>query len=83
MRDDVEERYIFPRTLTEQNTLIGIPLDRGYRWTDSTVYRDLLQPESGRFDCQTSVLVCVNPLQKGTSGFLICVLASAGTEQSV
>lgn len=32
MRDDVEERYIFPQTLTEQKRLIGIlsmrlPLD--------------------------------------------------------
>ncbi|MXE16189.1 conjugal transfer protein TraL, partial [Escherichia coli] len=26
MRDDVEERYIFPQTLTEQKRLIGIPL---------------------------------------------------------
>ena len=64
MRDDVEERYIFPQTLTEQKRLIGI------RWTDSTVHRDLLQPESGRFDCRASVLVCVNPLQKGKGDVL-------------
>ncbi|UCQ29557.1 type IV conjugative transfer system protein TraL (plasmid) [Edwardsiella tarda] len=27
MRDEIEARYIFPQTLTEQKRLIGIPLD--------------------------------------------------------
>lgn len=27
MSDEVEDRYIFPQTLTEQKRLIGIPLD--------------------------------------------------------
>lgn len=37
MRDDVEERYIFPQTLTEQKRLIGIPLDEANRNHAGTV----------------------------------------------